>query len=396
MQTKTDSGPGLPSPDAASAAHSKEVIACIADAIRRAGGSISFAEYMQLALYAPGLGYYSAGAAKLGPDGDFVTSPEISPLFGYVVARQCAFVLEQLGGGSMFEPGAGSGALAASILARLDSLGRLPDRYLILEVSADLQERQEALIRHTCPQFIDRVEWVSELPQEFAGVVIANEVADAIPVERFKISGGGVLQARIALEGDRFAWHFADAPAFLHDAVRQVEADLGCALDDQYESEISPALTRWVYDLAQSVGKGMVLLIDYGMTRREYYARERNRGWLRCHFRHRAHSDPLILAGIQDITSWVDFSGVADAADSAGMTVAGFVTQAHFLMEGGLQEELADFTSRSTAQQVELSGQVKLLTLPDEMGENFKCIGLCRGDIATPPALLASNRAHLL
>jgi SAM-dependent MidA family methyltransferase len=396
MQTNTASLNNLPEPDAISAAHSERAAARIRDAIASAGDSISFAEFMQLALYEPGLGYYSAGATKLGAGGDFVTAPEISSLFGRVLARQCAFVLDQTGGGSVLEPGAGTGALATSMLAKLEELDSLPDRYLILEVSADLMERQEALIKSKCPQFLDRVEWISEMPVNFEGVVVANEIADAIPVERFRIENREVMQARVTSEGKRFTWQYDLAPDLLRNEVSAVEADIGYALEDGYESEISPGVRNWVTELSNSVQNGVILLIDYGVARREYYAPDREHGWLRCHFRHHAHDDPLILPGIQDITTWVDFSAVASAACDAGMAVAGYVTQAHLLMDGGLEEELADFTSLPVARQIELSGQVKLLTLPAEMGENFKCLGLSRGNIITPPALAASDKAHLL
>ena len=396
MQINPESRGGLPEPDAQSAAHSKRVVASINAVISKAGGSISFAEYMQHALYAPGLGYYSAGATKLGADGDFVTAPEISPLFGRVLARQCAFVLEQLNDGRILEFGAGTGALAVSMLAKLDELRALPERYLILEVSADLKERQETRISQECPQFLDRVEWVSQIPGNFTGVIVANEVADAIPFERFRIQDGEVMQARIVSDGDGFGWQYVTAPERLCNAVRRVESDLGQTFSSGYESEISLGLQSWIADISNAVQQGIVLLIDYGVTRREYYAPERGEGWLRCHFRHLAHNDPLILPGIQDLTTWVDFSGVAEAASDAGMSIAGYVTQAHFLMGGGLEEELADFTSLPVGKQLEVSGQVKLLTLPAEMGENFKCIGLRRGDILPPPALLVSDRAHLL
>jgi SAM-dependent MidA family methyltransferase len=240
------------------------------------------------------------------------------------------------------------------------------------------------------------VEWISELPGSFTGVVIANEVADAIPVERFRIHDDEVLQARVATDGVNFTWQYTTAPELLRHAVRRIEAGIGHTLTEGYESEIALGLRSWVADLSHCLGEGAVLLIDYGVTRREYYAPERGQGWLRCHFRHHAHDDPLVLPGIQDLTAWVDFSAVAEAASDAGMTVAGYVTQAHMLMAGGLEEELADFSALPITEQVELSGQVKLLALPAEMGENFKCMGLCRGDIQPPPALVASDRAHLL
>ncbi len=396
MQLKTHDRLKLPEADADSAAHSHRVACLIRDEIDASGGSISFAEYMQLALYAPGLGYYSAGAAKFGADGDFVTAPEISSLFGRVLARQSAHILTQLGGGDLFELGAGSGALAVSMLAKLDELQALPERYLILEVSAELKQRQEAKFRAEAPQYLDRISWLADFPQGFRGVVIANEVADALPVERFLIRRNDVLQARVALEDDRFQWRYDKAPEALHSAVRTIEMQIGAQLNDGYESEVSLALGNWLSDLAGSIESGFIFLIDYGTTRREYYAADRNQGWLRCHFRHHAHNDPLILPGIQDLTAWVDFSTVADAAVANGMTVAGYVTQAHLLLNGGLDEELADFTSLPVRQQISLSGQVKLLTLPGEMGENFKCIGLAHGDFVSPPALLTADKAHLL
>jgi SAM-dependent MidA family methyltransferase len=385
---------GLPSPDAESAAHSRTVADHVRQCMQDSGGSISFAEYMQEVLYAPGLGYYSAGASKLGAAGDFVTAPEISPLFGYVLARQVAAVLEQLDGGDVLEPGAGSGALAVSVLRKLAELDSLPDRYLILEVSADFRERQEQRLRKEVPQFMERVAWISELPEQFAGVVVANEVADAIPVERFRIESGEVMQARVASAGEGFSWEYTPAPDFLRIAVRKIESDIGRTFRDGYESEVSPGLASWIASLSSMVDRGLVLLVDYGVTRNEYYATDRSDGWLRCHFRHHAHSDPLILPGIQDLTTWVDFSLVADSA--SGADVAGFVTQAHFLMNGGLETELANFADLPIERQVELSGQVKLLTLPAEMGENFKCIGFGRGHIGLPPAFHGSDRAHLL
>ncbi len=394
MQPKTESG--LPLPDADSAAHSRRVIDHVHKVIEESGGSLSFAEYMQEVLYAPALGYYCAGSTKLGPDGDFVTAPEISPLFGYVLARQAAFVLDQLGGGDLLEPGAGSGALAASILSKLAELDALPDRYLILEVSAELRERQEEHLRKVLPELIDRVNWVVEIPTGFSGVVLANEVADAIPVERFRMDDGKVMQARVVRSDDTFAWQYDSAPETLSVAVADIQSAIGRRLENGFESEVSLGLYHWVGDLCRSMARGMFLLIDYGVTRREYYAPDRSTGWLRCHFRHFAHSDPLILSGIQDLTAWVDFTTVALSASSSGMDVAGFTTQAGLLMNGGLEAELAGFADLTVEQQVELSRQVKLLTLPAEMGENFKCIGLSCGDIAAPSGLRGSDRAHLL
>lgn len=394
MEPNPESRRGLPQPDADSAAHSVLVAAHVGRRIEEAGGSVSFAEYMHEVLYAPGLGYYAAGASKLGAAGDFVTAPEISPLFGYVLARQVAAVLAQLDGGDVLEPGAGSGALAVSMLSKLAELDALPDRYLILEVSADLKQRQEERLLAEVPHLMERVCWISQLPDHFVGVVVANEVADAIPVERFRIDNGNVTQARVGIGPDGFHWKYAPAPAFLESAVRDIESDIGHALANGYESEVSPGLAGWINGLTSAIDRGLLLLIDYGVTRNEYYAPDRHGGWLRCHFRHHAHSNPLVLPGIQDLTAWVDFSLVAAAA--RGMNIAGFVTQAHFLLNGGLEDELQNFADLSTERQIELSAQVKLLTLPDEMGENFKCIGFRRGEISTPAALLMADRTHFL
>jgi SAM-dependent MidA family methyltransferase len=396
MQAEGRAPGALPAPDAESLRHSERTAACIRQAIAEAGGSISFAEFMQLALYAPGLGYYSAGATKFGEAGDFITAPEISPLFGRVLARQCAGVLAQVERPIVLELGAGSGALAATVLPALKELGTPPERYLVLEVSAELRERQEQRLQALQPSLGAKVEWLAELPGPFDGVVIANEVADAMPVERFRIERGEVLQYRVAVRGGGFAWATAPAPEFLREAVRGIEASLGAPLPDGYESEVSAGLPGWVGDVAGCLDTGLAFLFDYGLPRREYYAPDRSGGWLRCHFRHRAHDDPLAWPGIQDISAWVDFTSVAEAAVNAGMDIAGFVTQAHFLVHGGLEQEFAAAAPSSTAGQAELSRQVGLLTLPGEMGERFKCIGLSRGRVGRPAALAAADRAHAL
>jgi SAM-dependent MidA family methyltransferase len=382
----------LPLPDPESLAHSERVAAFIRRAIRRAGGSISFAEFMQHALYAPGLGYYSAGAAKFGASGDFITAPESSPLFARVLARQCAPVLQALSCPVVLEIGAGSGALAA------DLLGYLPDleRYKILEVSADLRQRQEDLLRRKVPEQVAKVGWLNDLPRNFCGVIVANEVADALPVERFEKTGAGIVQHRVVAEGDAFAWRREAAPPFLEQAVRHLEHSLGAEFPEGFVSELSPGLPGWIADISASLDRGFIFLFDYGLTRAEYYARDRSDGWLRCHLRHRAHNDPLIYPGIQDLSSWVDFTSVAEGATGTGMEVAGFVSQAHFLINGGLQEELADFQRLPTAAQLEISRQVKMLTLPSEMGEHFKCIGLAKNSDTTPASFREFDRTHSL
>ncbi len=386
----------LPTPDADSAAHSAAVARHIREKVNTAGGCISFAEYMHEVLYSPGLGYYSAGSAKFGTDGDFVTAPEISPVFGRVVARQCAQVLGATGGGSVLEFGAGSGKLAAEVLRKLADIDALPDHYCIFEVSADLRDRQETYLSREIPEFLKNVSWLDQLPSQHKGVVIANEVLDALPVERFVRRSDHVAQLCVTVDDDQFVTLEREAPAVLASAVAAIENGLGRSLAEAYVSEVCLAATGWIDDLAGFLQEGVAFLFDYGVSQREYYAEDRSDGWLRCHFRHHAHNDALILPGIQDVTAWVDFSAVAASANEHGLNVSGYVTQAHFLMNGGLTDELAKISDLQPAARLALSGQVKLLTLPGEMGENFKCMGLSRGLNITPDSLATADRAITL
>jgi SAM-dependent MidA family methyltransferase len=386
----------LPLADPASAEHSMRVSEFVRARIAEAGGSLSFAEFMQCALYAPGLGYYVAGANKFGAEGDFVTAPEVSPVFGYVLARQCAEVLADVGGGTILEYGAGSGRLAADILGALDKHNALPARYQIVEVSPDLQQRQAEYLRTKIPDLVSRVTWLELPPAHHKGVIIANEVLDALPVERFTMRAGEIKQHRVVTRADAFAIEEGPAPDFLVDSVAALEQALGNSLPANFVSEISVGLSGWVSDLAASLQEGVAFLFDYGVTRREYYAAERSGGWLRCYFRHRAHNDPLILVGIQDITAWVDFNAVADAAVSSGLDIAGYTAQAQYLMSGGLDAEMREFESLPLESQLELSAQIKTLTLPGEMGERFKCMALRRGNVSTPSAFHMSDRTHTL
>jgi SAM-dependent MidA family methyltransferase len=386
----------LPPPDAVSAAHNAKVEDFIRTRIAASGGSISFAEFMQHALYAPGLGYYAAGAIKFGESGDFVTAPEVSTIFGSVLARQCAEVLDGIDDGAVLEYGAGSGKLAADLMLKLEELGALPSRYDIVEVSADLAERQQRYLGERIPDLLPMIRWLRQPPKEHSGVIVANEVLDALPVERFLRTSDGVRQLRVAADDAAFRLVDADAPANLLSALQVIEEQLGERLPGGYVSEVSLGAPGWIADIAAQLQKGVALLWDYGTSRRQYYAAGRSDGWLRCHFRHRAHSDPLILAGIQDLTAWVDFTTVAEAAVAAGLDIAGYATQAEFLLGGGLELELGEFSELPTAAQIELSRQVKMLTLPGEMGEHFKCIALRRGDVPVPSAFRYADRTHTL
>lgn len=387
----------LPEADAESAMHSTRVAEFIRDRIHDAGGQISFAEYMHHCLYAPGLGYYSAGSAKFGNAGDFVTAPETSSLFGAILARQCAEVLEQLDSPAILEIGAGSGKLAADILKVLAESGALPEKgYKILDVSADLRERQESFLRRELPELFDRIEWLDALPEDLSGVVIANEVLDALPVERFVCREQGIAQVCVVTDGNGFGLVERKAPGMLVAAIEKIEAFLGQPLPSGYASEVCVAAPQWVADISGALHEGAAFLFDYGTSRREYYAADRSGGWLRCHFRHHAHDNPLILQGIQDLTSWVDFTAIAEAAVDDGLDVAGFVPQAQFLIAGGLDKYLADFAELSTDAQLKLSAEIKLLTLPAEMGENFKCLGISRGNLQRPTAFEFGDRTTSL
>ena len=359
------------------AAHSAQLVDRIRDEIDAQQGWISFERFMELALYEPGLGYYSAGAMKFGAAGDFVTAPEISPLFSRCLARQCNEVFAQLGEADILELGAGSGVMAADVLTELQSLGSLPRNYFILEVSADLRERQKQRIAELAPDLVSRVQWLDAWPSGFRGVVLANEVLDAFPVQRFRIRKEQVNAVGVTWQLGQLDWSETVADETLTRAVRTIESELGAPLPDGYGSEINMRLAPWMRELAAAMEQGVALFIDYGLPRRQYYRPDRGEGTLLCHYRHRFHDDPLINVGVQDIGAWVDFTAVAEAAVAAELDVIGFTTQAHFLIGNGIDELLAALQNetRLTAR-VQLARQTMLLTLPGEMGERFKVIGL--------------------
>lgn len=362
-------------------AHSAALVEHIRAAIRKAGGWIDFAQFMQLALYAPGLGYYSAGARKFGAAGDFITAPEVAPVFSRCLAVQCAEVLQNLGTSDarILELGAGSGVMAAELLAELERQGALPAQYLILDLSADLRERQQATIAQAVPHLLDRVHWLDGLPDEpFTGLIIANEVLDALSVQRFAIRQGEINALGVSDEFGQFVLAEVRGGERLVAAVRQIERDAGVALPDGYESELCLGLAQWLAGIGASLARGVMLFVDYGLPRREYYSLERTRGTLLCHFRHRFHDDALARVGLQDITAWVDFTAVAEAATAAGFEVAGYTTQAHFLIGAGLGDFVANVEGLDLVQRLNLSRQAMVLTLPGEMGERFKVIALSR------------------
>jgi SAM-dependent MidA family methyltransferase len=347
--------------------------------IAAAGGWLSFERFMDIALYAPGLGYYSGGAQKLGADGDFTTAPEISALFGACLGVQCAQILAELSNGSVLEIGAGSGRLAADILARLDSLGTLPERYWILEISADLRERQRLYIEQRLPHLCERVSWLDRPPEEpFDGIVVANEVLDALPVARFCWRADSIEERGVAIEDGRFSWAGRAADSAMAKACRDLNEAAG-GWDEGYVSEYCPRVASWTHAVTSSLRRGAALWFDYGLPRRQYYLPERHEGTLACHFRHRVHADPFQYVGLQDITAWVDFTRLAEASREADFELGGFTTQAHFLAATGIDREMRRIAGDDENQFAHLANQARRLMMPGEMGESFKAMAWLRG-----------------
>ncbi|MGH8584358.1 MAG: class I SAM-dependent methyltransferase [Gammaproteobacteria bacterium] len=375
------SRPALPEPDEEAWTLHVQLLEYIRRAIEAAPGSIAFERYMDLALYAPGLGYYSAGLAKFGTAGDFVTAPEVSSLFAGCLARQCHEILGYLQDGVILELGAGTGRLAAELLVELERLGRLPREYLILEPSADLRERQQAQLGTTLAGMASRVRWLDSLPETpITGIVLANEVLDAMPVARFRRDHRGVREQRVGWGPTGPIWaHDMPAPLRLSEAVAALENGLGSALAVGYASEVNLMLRSWLAAISRCLLAGVLLAIDYGYTRREYYHPERRNGTLICHYRHRAHDDPLILAGLQDLSSFVDFTALAEHAAACDLQLGGYTTQAHFLMNCGLDQVLAEHGTRYTERYMRYAQQAQRLVMPGEMGERYKAMALCKG-----------------
>lgn len=367
----------LPTPSPEAARHSAQLSEFIRRDITKHGGWISFAHYMELALYAPGLGYYTAGAHKFGEAGDFITAPELSPLFGRTVARQVAGIMAS-SAPHILEMGAGSGKLAADMLGELERLGNLPDSYAIMEVSADLRARQQALLHERLPHLAGRVHWLDALPEKFSGAIVANEVLDALPVHLVHWRDSALTERGVANGDTGFVWQervIGDA-TLLH-AAQQI------TVPDDYVSEICLAARGLVNSLASCLEQGVLLFIDYGFGVREFYHPQRNSGTLMCHYRHRAHSDPFFLPGLQDITAHVNFTDIAECGIDAGMELLGYTSQAFFLINCGIADLLQDTSPENLRDYLPLSAQLQKLTSPAEMGELFKVIALGK-KIATP------------
>ncbi|HVV98461.1 MAG TPA: SAM-dependent methyltransferase [Rhodanobacteraceae bacterium] len=387
-----------PVPDAEEKAHSDALVALIRNEIA-ARGPMPFSRYMELCLYAPGLGYYSAGKTKFGPAGDFVTAPELGDLFARVVAGTLAPTLAELGPDADFvELGGGSGRFAATALRELSERNALPRRYRLLEPSADLRERQREHVAASLPDDLAaRVEWIERPPQEpWNGVLFANEVVDALPTTRFAMHGGEVHEECIVVRDGALAREDRPADALVGAAVRHVERYLGAAIPDDNRSEILPQLPYWLAAVIGALDRGVVLLVDYGYPRSEYYLPERSDGTLVCHFRHRAHADPLRWPGLEDITAFVDFTAVAEAGVNAGFELVGYAPQGQFLLSSGLPALLEETAALDEAARMRIVGEAKRLTLPGEMGERFQAIAFARGVKEVPAGLAAFDLSRRL
>jgi len=378
----------IPSPEAQN--HSQQLCDLIHHDIELQGGWIPFSRYMELALYAPGLGYYSAGSRKFGATGDFITAPELSTLFGRTLAHELVEIMA-LSTPHILELGAGSGKLAVDILTELEHMRQLPETYSILEVSADLRERQQARVLKHLPHLADRVKWLDALPPSLSGAVIANELLDALPVHLVRWSDSRIFERGVSSKNQNFHWEdrLAETPSLLEQAQR-------IGVPDDYLSEISLTARGLVSSLCEHLSKGAMLFIDYGFGSREYYHPQRNAGTLMCHYHHYAHDDPFYLPGLQDITAHVDFTTIAESAIDHGGHLLGYTSQAHFLMNAGIMELISGISPNNLSEYLPLAAQIQKLTSPAEMGELFKVIALGKGIDAPLSSFLTGDKSRLL
>ncbi|HJU24398.1 MAG TPA: SAM-dependent methyltransferase [Casimicrobiaceae bacterium] len=366
----------LPVPDDTARAHSARVVECVRDEIERTHGFIPFTRYMEIVLYAPALGYYVAGAEKFGEAGDFVTGPELTPLYGAAIARQLEPILATTRERRIVELGAGNGALAASLMEALGASDASPLRYTILEVSPQLRDVQRATIAARSPSHLDRVEWVDVLPNAIDGVVVMNEVLDAIPPRIVSRKAGAWFERGVTIVGGELAWteHPFDDPRIEALARERFPADI------DYTSEVNPAAEALVTTIGRRLACGALLVIDYGFARHEYYHPQRHAGTLVGHYRHRVHDDPFLWPGLSDLTTHVDFTAIADAGERAGLDVMGFSTQASFLLGCGILDLLRDVGAPESATYLHAASAVQKLLSPAEMGDLFKVLLLARGE----------------
>lgn len=382
----------LPQPSSAALEQSEALVVRLQELIRTQGGWIPFSTYMSETLYAPGLGYYSGGARKFGPGGDFITAPELTPLFGQALATQVHQVMA-LSAPHILEAGAGTGLLAADLLLELEHRGALPETYSILEVSGELRERQFDTLSAKVPHLAGRVRWLDTLPEQFSGALVANEVLDVMPVHLIAWRPDGVFERGVSLTADgHFAWADRPVSGRLADAAEALKID--CPSDGEYVSELNLAGRAWVAELADRLECGAMILIDYGYPRAEYYLESRSTGTLLCYYRHHAHGDPFLWPGLNDITAFVDFTAIAEAGFEAGLDVLGYTDQANFLFNCGVLECLARRAPEDKPDYIRASKAVQRLTGPHEMGELFKVIALSRNISQPLIGFMRGDRLH--
>jgi SAM-dependent MidA family methyltransferase len=379
----------MPVPDSDATAASQALTARIAAEITAQGGWIPFASYMQLALYEPGLGYYTGGATKFGPAGDFITAPSLGPLFAQTIARQVAELIQH-SAPHILEFGAGGGELAGELLAELARLGCAIDGYSILEPGAELRDRQRATIARLAPGHAEKAAWLDHLPEHFHGVMLANEVVDAMPVHAVAWRDEGIFERGVALDDGRLAW--AERPA----SGELLAAAGALQIAPPYASEIALAARGWLSAVAGRLELGALLVIDYGFPAREFYHPQRSTGTLMCHYRHFAHSDPFLYPGLQDITAHVDFSALAAGAKTAGLDLLGYATQSNFLVNCGVTEVLDRGDPSDPKRFAPIAATAQKLLSPAEMGELFKVLCVGRGISQPLLGFARGERSHTL
>lgn len=383
----------LPAPDPIAQQHSEQLLMLIKQKTALANGKISFADYMQLCLYTPGLGYYSAGSHKLGVKGDFTTAPEISDLFSRTLAHHIKDVFQQIQQPNILEFGAGSGKMAIDILQELERIHNLPEHYYIIEASADLRQRQQQAVKTTIAHLADMVIWLDTVPDNFTGVILANEVCDAMPVHCLQFKNGKVRERYIEEYDSELRWCDGElSQPQLAQQAAEIQPLIG---DDDYITEINLAAPAWLASLADSLQQGAIFIIDYGYPKTNYYHPQRSSGTLMCYYQHQGHDNPLILQGLQDITAHLDFTALAQTAIDNDLEVSGFQTQADFLLAGGITELLApnDSSDEFLLQQ---ANEIKRLTLPTAMGEVFNVLSLTRNLEELLPRLQLGDRRYSL
>ena len=369
---------GLPKPNKKENQRSAKVTEYISEKIKGSGNEIAFSEFMDYALYAEDIGYYDGDLKKFGEDGDFITAPEETDLMGKAIAKECYKASDELKNLSLLEFGAGSGSMAVSVLKKLDEMKVKIQNYYIVDISKDLIKRQKEKISQELPSMYSRVSWITDIPKNFNGIIIANEVVDSMPFERFKKFNDKLFQVNVGTDKKKLVYKLKEADKEFYNYIKFIEKKTGNILPNNYISEVSFKAKTWIKNIAENMNKGMLLIIDYGVSRNEYYSQMKNRGWLQCYFKHHMHDEPLIFPGIQDITTWVDFSLLAETALNNGMEVNAYLNQAQFIMNNGIEEEFEDFENLNIKDQITLTKQVKLLTMPDKMGYTFKCLLLTK------------------